>query len=176
MGMNGICRDSGVLQQTGLGEGVRVTLAHDEVIHHPDVDHGQGGFEPIRERAISSRGLGHPRGMLVRQDQRRGVEGQGALDDHPRVHRGLVDRTLEQRLVGEHLVLAVEEHDGEDFVGLRDQFQAQIVAYGSGTAQQRTGLEDAIFQQGDGLLDDPVLVLGGDQGEQLGARCAVCLR
>ncbi len=76
--MNGTCRGSGELQQAGLGEGVRLTLPHDEVIHHPDVDHGQGGFEPIRERAISGRGLGHPRGMLVRQDQRRRVEGQGA--------------------------------------------------------------------------------------------------
>jgi hypothetical protein len=35
----------------------------------------------------------------------------------------LIDRALEHRLVGEDLVLRVEEHDGEDLVGLRDQFQ-----------------------------------------------------
>ena len=29
-------------------------------------------------------------------------------------------------------MLAVEKHDGEDFVRLRDQFQAQVVAHGGG--------------------------------------------
>ncbi|MPM71936.1 hypothetical protein SDC9_118908 [bioreactor metagenome] len=66
-------------------------------------------------------------------------------------------------------MLVVEKHDGEDFVRLRDQFQAQVVAHGGGTAQRRTGLEHAVLQQGDGLLDDPVFVLGGDQGERLRA-------
>lgn len=82
------------LQQTGFGKGVRSALTDDEVIHHPDIDHGQGGFESFRERAIGGRGLGNPRWMLVRQDQCRGVEGQGTLDDHPWVHRGLVDEPL----------------------------------------------------------------------------------
>ena len=66
-------------------------------------------------------------------------------------------------------MLVVEKHDGEDFVRLRDQFQAQVVAHGGGTAQRRTGLEHAVLQQGDGLPDDPVFVLGGDQGERLRA-------
>ena len=50
------------LQQTGFGKGVRSALTDDEVIHHPDIDHGQGGFQPFRERAIGGRGLGHPDG------------------------------------------------------------------------------------------------------------------
>ena len=45
------------LQQTGFGKGVRRALTDDEVIHHPDIDHGQGGFQPFRERPIGGRGL-----------------------------------------------------------------------------------------------------------------------
>ena len=162
-------RDACGLQQAGFGERVRAALADDEVIQHPDIDSGQGALQPLGDRTISGRGLGVSRGVLMRQDQRRSVERQRTLDHHPRIHRSLVDRALEQRLEGEHLVLVVEKHDGEDFVRLRDQFQAQVVAHGGGTAQRWTGLEHAILQQGDGLPDDPVFVLGGDQGERLRA-------
>jgi hypothetical protein len=48
----------------------------------------------------------------------------------------------------------------------------QVVAHGGGTVQHRAGLEDALFQQGDGLADDPVFVLGGDQAERLGRESA----
>ena len=36
------------LQETGFGEGVRSALADDaKVIHHPDIDHGQGGSSAV---------------------------------------------------------------------------------------------------------------------------------
>ena len=105
-----------LLQQAGFGERVRAALADDEVIQHPDIDGGQGTLQPLGDRTISGRGLGVPRGVLMRQDQRRSVERQRTLDHHPRIHAGLVDRALEQRFIGEHLVLVVEKHDGEDFV------------------------------------------------------------
>ena len=40
------------LQQTGFGKGVRRALTDDEVIHHADIDHRQGGFEPVGQRLI----------------------------------------------------------------------------------------------------------------------------
>ena len=80
------------LQETGFGKGVRCALADDEVIYHPDIDHGQGGFQPFRERAIGGRGLGHSRWMLVRQDQCRGVEVQGAPNDRTRIDGDVINR------------------------------------------------------------------------------------
>src|SRR3546814_10429362 len=75
----------------------------------PDIDGGQGTLQPLGDRTISGRGLGVPRGVLMRQDQRRSVERQRTLDHHPRIHRSLVDRALEQRLEGERS----EEHTYE---------------------------------------------------------------
>src|SRR3546814_12613583 len=64
-----------LLQQAGFDERVRAALADDEVIQHPDIDGGQGTLQPLGDRTISGRGLGVPRGVLMRQDQRRSVEG-----------------------------------------------------------------------------------------------------
>lgn len=47
-------------------------------------------FQPVSERAISGRGLGHPRRMLVRQDQRRALRAKArwtATADKPRSGR-----------------------------------------------------------------------------------------
>src|SRR5690606_36224420 len=87
-----------LLQQAGFGERVRAALADDEVIQYPDIDGGQGALQPLGDRTIGGRWLGGPRGVLMRQDQRRSVERQRTLDHLPRIHRSLVDRALEQRL------------------------------------------------------------------------------
>ena len=55
-----------LLQQAGFGERVRAALADDEVIQHPDIDGGQGTLQPLGDRTISGRGLGVPRGVLMR--------------------------------------------------------------------------------------------------------------
>ena len=75
----------------------------------------------------------------------------------------------EQRLVGQHLVQAVQEHSGEYLIGLSDQFQTQVVPYSGRLAEARSSFEDPSLQQHDGLLDDPVLVLGSDGGKRLQA-------
>jgi hypothetical protein len=62
-------------------------------------------------------------------------------------------------------VAAIHEDDGEHLVGLSDELQVQVVAHGGGTRQAGTGLEETLLQQGDGLPDDPVFVLGGDEGQ-----------
>ena len=76
---------------------------------------------------------------------------------------------LEQRLVGQHLVHAVQEHRGEYLIGLGDQLHAQVVAHGRGVEEFRTRFENPLLQQCNGLLDDPVLVLGSDGGKRLQA-------
>ncbi|CAM5373714.1 hypothetical protein RLIN73S_03945 [Rhodanobacter lindaniclasticus] len=96
----------------------------------------------------------------MHQNDRSSVQLQGTLHDRPRMHRGRMDRALEHRLIGQHLVHAVEKHDGEDFVGLGGQFQAQVVLDGGRPFQGWPLLEDPLLQQRDGLPDDPVIGLG----------------
>ena len=47
--------------------------------------------------------------MVVDDDQRRCSQGYRPGDDFPNVDRGLVDRALPERLIGEQHVLGVEE-------------------------------------------------------------------
>jgi hypothetical protein len=119
----------------------------------------------VLSRSVGDRWLTTPRGVLMRQDHRRRAEFQRALDDHPWIHRDLVDRAFEQGFARERLVLGIQKHNRKNFVRLGDEFQTQVITHVGGTAQRRPGLEDAAFQQGDGLLDDPVFMLCGDQGE-----------
>src|SRR5208282_751072 len=53
------------------------------------------------------------RGMVVYQDQRRGAEFEGALDDLAGIDRRVVDGTALLPLVLEQHILAVEEQDVE---------------------------------------------------------------
>jgi len=66
-------------------------------------------------------------------------------------------------------VHAVQEHSGEYLIGLGDQLHAQVVAHGRGVEEFRTRFENPLLQQCNGLLDDPVLVLGSDGGKRLQA-------
>jgi hypothetical protein len=66
-------------------------------------------------------------------------------------------------------VQAVHEHNDEYFVGLGDQFQTQVVPHGCWPVEPGAGFENPLFQQRDGLLDDPVFVLGCDDGKRLHA-------
>ena len=58
----------------------------------------------------------------------------------------------------------VEKQDGEDFVGLADEHQTQVVAHLARIPQGGTRLEHASLQQRDGLLNDPVFVRIDDNG------------
>jgi hypothetical protein len=107
--------------------------------------------------------------MLVGEDHRGGIQLQHTLHDDTRIDRSRIDRAPEQRLVGQHLVHAVQEHSGEYLIGLSDQFQTQVVPYSGRLAEARSSFEDPSLQQHDGLLDDPVLVLGSDGGKRLQA-------
>ena len=52
-------------------------------------------------------------GMVVHQDQRRGVQLQRALHHLARIDRRMIDGAALLRLVGDQHVLAVEEQDAE---------------------------------------------------------------
>src|SRR3546814_18484776 len=56
-------------------------------------------------------------------------------------------RAPEQRLVGQHLVHAVQEHDCEYLVGLSNQFKTQVVPHGSRSAEARSDFEGPSLQQ-----------------------------
>src|SRR3546814_20489970 len=78
-------------------------------------------------------------------------------------------RAPEQRLVGQHLVHAVQEHDCEYLVGLSNQFKTQVVPHGSRSAEARSDFEGPSLQKRNSLLDDPVLMLGCEGGKRLHA-------
>jgi hypothetical protein len=63
----------------------------------------------------------------VRQDHRRRIAGQGALDHLTRVHAGLADGAGEQRVQADQPVLVVEKQHGKHLVLQPAQVQLQVI-------------------------------------------------
>ena len=115
----------------GFGQGDDL-FAHDQVIEHAHIDDRQDLGERLGQFDVLTARQGAARGVVVRQDDRRGVQPQRLLDDLARVDRGPVDRAVEQLPPGEHLVAAVEEQTGERFVFQSGQFEADGLPGGKG--------------------------------------------
>lgn len=153
------------LQKTRLGERVRCALTNHEMVEYPHVDKRQGRLQLLGQQAIRIGWLGGARGVLMGEDDRSGVQLQSALQHDTRINRGRIDRSMEHRLHGQHVVHAVHEHDDEYLIGLGDQLQAKVVPDRSGPFKTWPGFENPSLQQHDGLLNDPVFVLSGNIGK-----------
>ena len=115
----------------GFGQGDDL-VTHDQVIEHAHIDDRQDlGERPGQLDVLTAR-YNAARGVVVRQDDRCGVQAQRLLDDLARVDRGPVDRAVEQFPPGEHLVAAVEKQAGERFVFQPGQLEADGLPGGKG--------------------------------------------
>src|SRR3546814_6692659 len=85
----------------------------DNVVQYPNIDERQGRLQSLGQRVIGARRLSDTRGVLVREDHSGGFQLQYTLHDDTRIDRSRIDRAPEQRLVGQNLVHAVQEHDCE---------------------------------------------------------------
>ena len=115
----------------GFGQGDDL-VAHDQVIEHAHIDDRQDLGERPGQFDILAAWHNAARGVVVRQDDRRGVQPQRLLDDLARVDRGPVDRAVEQLPPGKHLVAAVEKQTGERFVFQPGQLEADGLPGGNG--------------------------------------------
>ena len=115
----------------GLGQGDDL-VAHDQVIEHAHIDDRQDLGERAGQLDVLTARQGAARGVVVRQDDRRGVQSQRLLDDLARVDRGPVDRAMEQLPPGEHLVPTVQKQAGERFVFQPGQFETDGLPGGTG--------------------------------------------
>ncbi len=109
-------RESLISQKPPLGEADDALTPDHQMVEDADVDKLKGLFEPLRERFVRAAGFGVARGVVVHQDYRRGIMGQGALHDFARVDGGAVDGAAKQLLEGERAMAIVEEECAEDFV------------------------------------------------------------
>ena len=87
--------------------------ADDDVVVHRDAEWFCGVDDVLGDRDVRLR-RGRVAGrVVVHQDQRRGAQFQGALDDLTGVDRGVIDRAALLLLVGDQRVLAVEKEEVE---------------------------------------------------------------
>jgi len=107
------------------------------MVEHPHIDQLQRLLKPLSEHPVGLAGLGVAGGVVVAQDQRGGVVGQGALDDLPGMDTGAVDRAAKQRLEGQHLVLGIEKQATEHLVGFVTQHRFQVLTHRERAFQRR---------------------------------------
>ena len=106
------------------------------MVEHPDVDEGEGVAQPGGDELVRVARLGHPRRMVVGQDERCGVVRERLAQHLTRVHRCAVDGAAEQFLEGDQAVAVVEVEAAEDLVGTVSQLRRQEAA-GVGRGVQR---------------------------------------
>ena len=90
-------------------------LADDEVVMHLDAERFCRLDDLLRHLDI---GAGRRRvagGVIVDQDQRRGIEFEGAFHHFARIDGCVVDRAFLLHFVRDQMVLAVEKQDAELF-------------------------------------------------------------
>src|SRR3546814_12045953 len=76
----------------------------------------------------SGAGFGAATGMVVADDERRGVVRQRPAHDLARMHLGAVDRAAEQLLERQRPVAGVEEQRGEDLAGVAAPALGEVAA------------------------------------------------
>ena len=85
-------------QETAFGKRHRRIPAYDEVVQNPDVDERERVLEGLRERLVRPARFGNARGVIVREDDGRGIEVQRAFHDFARKHARLRERPRGRRL------------------------------------------------------------------------------
>jgi hypothetical protein len=99
------------------------------VIEHPHVHQCQRRLQRLRQELVGTARLGRTRGMVVRQDHRRGIHCQRFLDHLARIHRGLRDRAAEHLLQRDDAMLCIEEQHAEHLVLQHPDLQPQMVLH-----------------------------------------------
>jgi len=93
-----------------------LSATNNEVVQHAYVNQLQGGFEPPRDAFICLAGLGDTRRVIVRQNDRRGVDGEGFFDDFSRIDTGAIYRPPKHLVETQHPVTVVQIQATEQLV------------------------------------------------------------
>ncbi len=134
-----------------------LTPADHQVVQHPDVEEAQCLLQALGDLAVGFAWLRIAAWVIVEKDDGSGVQIQGALGDHPRVHLAAVDGAEEEVLGRQDLVLDVQEDDPEDFVRQVSAAGNQVVASLVGAVDLALPLK-ALFQDGGCCEQDALLV------------------
>ena len=89
----------------------------DEVIEYADIDEVECLFETSGEQLVRIARLVRPRGMIMGEDDRRGIVCEGELDYFTRVYAGLRQRSTKELDRLDQAVACVEQQDAADFMG-----------------------------------------------------------
>src|SRR5882672_4355380 len=106
------------LQPTALLEAVVPTVTDDDVVEHFHAEQRAGINEAAGQLDVVSAWDRIAAGMVVRQDDRRGVCQQGRLEDLARMHQRSVERASADLVIGDHAQLRGYTEDCEDLAGL----------------------------------------------------------
>ena len=132
------------LDQPPLGEAHDGRAAHDEVVEHADLHHGQRVAQSRGDQLVGLARLRDPARVVVREDHRGGVELQRPLHDLAGMHRGAVDGAQEHLLDGDQPVAAVEEETAEHLALLPRVVDGEVLAHGARAGQH--GLPAEVLQ------------------------------
>ena len=161
-------KDNGTgLEQATFGKAHQPLPRDHEVIEHAHVHEGQGLLEGLGDRQVGGGRFGMAAGMVVGQHDRGSVAGEGLDHDLAGVNGGLGERSPEHLDHGQDVMLRVQKHYAEDFVGAVGEQQAQVVAHGVG-GRQHVALADVNGQEVEGVLDQGrAAVAQAGRGERL---------
>ncbi len=131
--------------------------ANDQVIQHPDVEKCQRLRQAIGDLLICIAWLRIAARVIVEKDDGSGVQLEGALGDHPRVHLAAVNGAEEEMFGCQDVMLGVEEDDPEDFVRQVSAAGNQVVTGLLGAVDAALPLK-ALFQDGGCCEQDALFV------------------
>lgn len=129
----------------------------DQVVKDPDVEKRQRLLQALGDLAVGLARLRVPARMVVEEDNRDGVEVEGALGDDSVVDFAGVDGAAEEMLGCQDVMPIVQEDDAEDLVRQVGAAGSQIVAGLLRAVDPALPLE-ALFQDVGGGEQDALLV------------------
>ena len=132
------------------------------MVEHPDVDEGEGVTQAHGDEFVGVARLGDARGVVVREDDRRGVVGQCLTQHLARMDRRPVDGAAEELLEDDQPVAVVEVEAAEHLVRSVAQLRREEAPGVGGGVQRLAGAQrravvsprelERPLQQGDRLL------------------------
>ena len=133
--------DEGLSKHPPFGQGDGLGPGDDQVVEHPDVDEGEGVAQAHGDEFVRVARLGDARGVVVREDDRRGVMGQRLTEHFARMDRCAVDGAAEEFLEDDQSVAVVEVEAAEDLVWPVAQLRGEEAAGVGGGVQRLAGAQ-----------------------------------